>query len=123
MNFSRFAVAALITLGACGSDTTKPSGPVAGIWAGAGFAAGANFNFVMTLSQAGTSVSGTGKSANSVGTNTFTVVGTFADPNIDLSLSSNGAVTATFDGTVLGRSMVGTLSSGDIRTTLSLTRQ
>ena len=103
------AVLALATLAACDSFDPLTDSTVTGTWRGSS----AGQTFVVVMQQAGTTVAGSGTvTSTAAGTRTLSVSGTFNQPAFSGTFTPNGAAAITYNATVEGRSMVGTLTGG-----------
>ena len=104
------AVVALATLVACDSFDPLVDNTVVGTWRGSS----TGQTFVLVLQQAtGGAVAGTGTiTSTAAGARTLSISGTFQQPTFSSTLTPNGAAAITYNATVEGRSMVGTLTGG-----------
>ena len=113
-HIARACCLGLIILAGCGDDTTEPSAPVdvTGKWNSTGTDAnGSGFTFILTLTQSGTTVTGTGQILNvATGTISGTVSGNKLTFQFTLPASCTGTLngTATLSGSQLNGSFGGT---------------
>jgi hypothetical protein len=129
MTAARVFAAVIVTTTACSSPTTPSMVQVAGSWFGTTNAPSLAdaFAISVTISQSGSSLSGTWGTTSSKGTLTGTVTGA----NVALQMTPSvppTACTSTVATTVVGNQMTGTITSGPlclaiVTTPISLTRQ
>lgn len=119
--------AALLLCSACSGDSNKPTPIQAeGAWSGQvhdnGGATIATLQ--MTLTETSGSVSGTGNINSPTLAEAINVIGTYAEPNLSLTLSSACCTDINLSAIVGETSMTGTLNgSGFITSSITLTRQ
>jgi hypothetical protein len=125
----KFSILALLIalLTACGSDgPAAPAAPepinVSGQWSGP---MGGGVTLLLTLSQAGSSVSGSGNMSGPGGAIAMSASGTYVEPNLSLTLSAQGYEDMNFTGkTVTRTSISGTLNgSGFVNQPITFTKQ
>jgi hypothetical protein len=102
------AVLALATLVACDSFDPLTDNTVTGTWRGQS----AGQTFVIDMQQAGATVAGNGTVTGTAGSRTLSVSGTFNQPAFSGTFTPNGAGAITYNATVEGSTMVGTLTGG-----------
>jgi hypothetical protein len=103
------AVVALATLAACDSFDPLTDNTVTGTWRGTS----AGQTFVVGMQQAGATVAGSGTiTGGTAGARTVSVSGTFNQPAFSGTFTPNGAGAITYNATVEGSTMVGTLTGG-----------
>ena len=102
------AVVALSALAACDSFNPLVDNTVTGTWRGTA----ASQQFVIVMQQSGTIVAGSGTITAAGTTRNLSVSGTFNQPAFSGTLTPTGGQAITMQGTVAGRSFVGTLSGG-----------
>jgi len=103
------AALALATLAACDSFDPLTDNTVTGTWRGQS----AGQSFVVVMQQAGATVAGSGTLTSTVaGARTISVSGTFNQPAFSGTFTPNGAGAITYNATVEGSTMVGTLTGG-----------
>jgi type 1 fimbria pilin len=116
------ALAFLILLAACGSDTA-PTDRFSGTWAGSTVSGTDTLHVVLVSSQTGSAVSGTGTASDSASSAALTFSGTSTPPSVSLLIISPFD-SATYNGTfVSSDSVVGVISGGGTSSGLSLKRQ
>lgn len=110
-NLRRACAAGLLLLAACGDDAAGPTTPVdvTGTWNAAGDASGYAFTLILTLTQTGTSVTGTGQILNIV---SGTITGTVTGNKLNFQLTLPALCAGTFTGTATqsGRRLDGSFS-------------
>jgi hypothetical protein len=102
------AVVALAVVVACDSFNPLVDNTVTGTWRGTTAAQ----TFIVVMQQSGTIVAGTGTVTAAGVTRNLSVSGTFNQPTFAGTLTPDGGQAITLQGTVEGRSLVGTLSGG-----------
>lgn len=104
------AAFAIATLVACDSFNPLVDNTVTGTWRGTS----AGQTFVLALSQAQNTVAGSGTVTTSAtgDKRTLSVAGSFNQPNFTATLTPTVGQPITLQGTVEGRSFVGTLTGG-----------
>jgi hypothetical protein len=103
------AVLALATLAACDSFDPLTDNTVTGTWRGTS----AGQTFVVVMQQAGITVAGSGTITSTTGVaRTLSVSGSFNQPAFSGTFTPNGAPAITYNATVEGKTMVGTLTGG-----------
>ena len=100
------AVVALATLVACDSFNPLVENTVTGTWRGSS----ASQSFVVIMQQSGTTVAGSGTITNPA--RTMSVSGNFSQPTFAGTFTPNGGQAITYNATVEGKTMVGTLTGG-----------
>lgn len=104
-----FAVVALAALVACDKFNPLVDNTVTGTWRGTS----TGETFVISMQQSGRTVAGGGTiSSTALGQRTLAVSGTFTQPALTATLTPTGGQAITLQGTVEGRSFVGTLVGG-----------
>jgi hypothetical protein len=102
------AVLALATLAACDGFDPLTENTVTGTWRGNS----AGQTFVVVMQQAGLTVAGSGTITGAGGARTLSVSGSFNQPTFAGTFTPNGAAAITYNATVEGKTMVGTLTGG-----------
>jgi len=105
------AVALVALLAACGGDA-GPTDRFSGTWAGTAYPATDTVHFVLTPSQTGSTVTGTGMASDATTSATISFTGTSTPPSVNLIMVLNSD-TLSYAGTyVSSDSIVGSLSAG-----------
>lgn len=118
----RLLIVALLAAAACGKDLLEPVTVVDGRWTGIQN----GYSMSLSMSQAGTSVTGIVSLGGLGGSLDGTVTGTFTFPNVALTLSFDGLQDATYTGTMSQSSakIDGSLNgSGLTNVQISVTKQ
>jgi hypothetical protein len=102
------AVVALAVLVACDSFNPLVDNTVTGTWRGTT----AGQTFLIIMQQSGTTVAGSGTLTAAGVTRNLSVSGTFNQPAFTGTLTPTGGTAITLQGTVEGRSFVGTVTGG-----------
>jgi len=105
------AVALVALLAACGGDA-GPTDRFSGTWAGTAYPSLDTVQFVLTPSQTGSTVTGTGMASDRATSAAITFTGISAPPSVNLIIFLNSD-TLSYAGTyVSSDSIVGSLSAG-----------
>jgi type 1 fimbria pilin len=120
-----FATVALVALlAACGSDSSGPSNRFDGAWIGDALVSPTDtVHFVMSGTQTGSTVAGTGLISEASASEAITFSGTSTSPTMNLTIvagSSTLGYTATY---VRSDSVVGVLSENSASAPLTLRKQ
>ena len=103
----------------CGGSTS-PKSNVNGSWSGSS----GGISMSLTLSQSGTSVTGSGQISGGGNTIPLTASGTYVEPDLSLTLSSAGFQPTVYAGSLSHGTITGTLNgSGFTNQSMTLTRQ
>lgn len=122
----RLLVLLALALPACGSDNGPTRIEAEGQWSGSmqhndGSPLG---TMTLTLSETGGTVTGTGNVNDGTTSYAFTITGTYAPPNLSLTLSSQAFNDMNLTSTVGETSLTGVINgSGFVNTPITLTRQ
>lgn len=113
------AAIVLLALG-CSGDSTGPELTVTGVWSGAMSDGTAN----LTLTQSGSNITGSGSLSGPGGTEAVTVTGSFAKPNVSLTLTAAGFSPINYSAELNKNRLVGEMNgSGFSNLAVTLTRQ
>jgi hypothetical protein len=103
------AVLSLAVVASCDSFDPLTENTVSGTWRGSS----TGQTFLVVMQQAGTTVAGTGTiTSAAAGTRQLSLAGNFQQPTFSATLTPTGGTAITLQGTVEGRSLVGTLTGG-----------
>lgn len=121
----KFAIVAVVAiLAACGSDSSGPSNRFDGAWVGDAVVSSSDtVHFVMSGTQTGSTVAGTGTISESGASEAITFSGTSTSPTMNLTIiagSSTLGYAATY---VRSDSVVGVLSENSSTAPLALKKQ
>ena len=111
------AAFALVLFVGCNSLATDiENSTVNGTWRGTV----SGQTFTISLQQAGQTLAGTGTVLNQGVTKSLSVSGSYAKPNLTLTMQSPGDPTLSLDGIVEGDSFVGNLTGGSFTTPVAI---